>query len=777
MYVLALTALTGTCWMLLQDKRNAAMEGHGVATRHLVESAYGVLAHFDSLAGKGTLTRQEAQSAAIAAIKALRYEEKEYFWINDMHPKMVMHPARPELDGKDLSEAKDPNGKLLFVEFVQTVKKNGQGFVSYLWPKPGMDKPVPKISYVKGFAPWGWVIGSGVYVDDVDAQFRRDATLLGGVASAIAVILGVMFWLMARSITRPIKRAVQIADSVSAGDLSQEIEVTGGGESAQLIAALARMQTNLRERTEADRRSADEMARIRQALDVSALPMRIADEDGKIVYVNNKLRMVLQRDEAAFRREIPGFEAAKIDGGSIGMFYADPEAAIERLRKLEKTTTVALVLGGRDYAVTTTPVFCAEGKRLGTIGQWVDRTEQLAAEKELKEIVSAASAGDFSRRVSMENKDGFFLQLAQDLNGLLETSNTGLNEVSRVLGALANGDLTEKITNEYQGTFGKLKDDSNQTVENLTTIVNQIKEASETIDTASKEITQGNAELSARTEQQASSLEETASSMEELTRTVKQNAENARQANHLAVGASDVAVKGGDVVKQVVATMSGISESSKKIADIIGTIDGIAFQTNILALNAAVEAARAGEQGRGFAVVATEVRNLAQRSANAAKEIKSLIEDSVTRVETGNKLVNEAGQTMDEIVNSVKRVTDIMAEITAASQEQSSGIEQVNQAITQMDEVTQQNAALVEQAAAASESMQEQAGSLVNAVGQFKMANAGQVERRGPKRVVNVARLTASAAKAAKPAPKAEAKSLSAPARKVVGSDEDWQQF
>jgi methyl-accepting chemotaxis protein len=353
--------------------------------------------------------------------------------------------------------------------------------------------------------------------------------------------------------------------------------------------------------------------------------------------------------------------------------------------------------------------------------EWQDRTAEVAVEKEVASIVEGAVMGDFTRRIDMQGKEGFFKQLGEGMNQLLQTSETGLNEVVRVLGALSRGDLTEKITNEYSGTFGQLKDDSNSTVEQLKEIIGQIKEAVESINTGAKEIAQGNQDLSQRTEEQASSLEETASSMEELTSTVKQNAENAKQANQLAIGASDVAGKGGAVVSQVVDTMASINESSRKIVDIISVIDGIAFQTNILALNAAVEAARAGEQGRGFAVVAAEVRNLAQRSAAAAKEIKTLIGDSVDKVENGSKLVQQAGSTMEEIVTSIKRVTDIMAEISAASGEQSAGIEQVNQAITQMDEVTQQNAALVEEAAAAAESLEEQAGTLSQAVGVFKV--------------------------------------------------------
>lgn len=298
-----------------------------------------------------------------------------------------------------------------------------------------------------------------------------------------------------------------------------------------------------------------------------------------------------------------------------------------------------------------------------------------------------------------------------------------LNSAISIARTVASGDLTTKINVVSKDETGQLMLALKDMNENLMRIVTQVRNGTDAIATGSNQIAAGNLDLSSRTEQQASALEETASSMEEITSTVKQNADNAKQANQLAASASDIAVKGGEVVSQVVTTMGSINEASKKIVDIISVIDGIAFQTNILALNAAVEAARAGEQGRGFAVVATELRNLAQRSASAAKEIKELIGASVERVDTGGRLVAQAGTTMDEIVESVRRVTDIMAEISSASQEQCAGIEQVNQAITQMDEVTQQNAALVEEAAAAAASLQNQAEQLAETVGSFKLDN------------------------------------------------------
>ena len=316
------------------------------------------------------------------------------------------------------------------------------------------------------------------------------------------------------------------------------------------------------------------------------------------------------------------------------------------------------------------------------------------------------------------------------------------DQVTEITSQIAQGNLTTEVARS-EGDSSSLLSGIEEMQGNLRSAVYQIKTSAEAISAASRQIAGGNANLAQRTEEQGSSLEETASSMEELTSTVKQNAENARQANQLAIGASEVASKGGQVVGEVVGTMTSINDSSRKIVDIIGVIDSIAFQTNILALNAAVEAARAGEQGRGFAVVASEVRNLAQRSAAAAKEIKQLIEDSVEKVGTGTKLVNDAGRTMEEIVISVKRVTDIMAEITAASQEQSSGIEQVNQTITQMDAATQQNASLVEEAAAAVQSLQEQAQNLESAVAVFKVTKETE-PRLSPRPKAEVVRMSAA---------------------------------
>lgn len=493
-----------------------------------------------------------------------------------------------------------------------------------------------------------------------------------------------------------------------------------------------KMQQELEERAEKEKAIAEENLRIRNALDNVSTNVMIADNDRNIVYLNTSLHEMLANVESDLRKDLPQFDVRKVLGTNIDSFHKNPDHQIRVIDSLRDTFSTQIKVGGRTMSLTLNPIHDDRGQRAGTVVEWLDRTTEVAVEQEISGIVQGAVAGDFSARVSVDDKEDFFRRLAEGMNQLLDTNEQAFNEVLSILGSMAEGDLTKRITADYSGTFARLKEDANSTMDKLTEMVVSIRQASESINVAAREIAAGNSDLSSRTEEQAASLEETASSMEELTATVKQNADNAKQANEQTISASDVATRGGEVVQKVVVTMSAINESSKKISDIIGVIDGIAFQTNILALNAAVEAARAGEQGRGFAVVAGEVRNLAQRSASAAKEIKQLISDSVEKINGGTELVNRAGTTMEEIVASVKRVTDIMAEITSASAEQSSGIEQVSQTVSQMDEVTQQNASLVEEASAAARSMEEQAGTMEQLVQQFRISEeaAREVKRR-----------------------------------------------
>jgi methyl-accepting chemotaxis protein len=527
--------------------------------------------------------------------------------------------------------------------------------------------------------------------------------------------------------------AVRLANQIAAGELSSKFDLAPG-DSTSILASMKSMQASV------------------QALVTDAAMLSEAAIAGKL-----STRADASKHKGEFNRVVTGVNQtldAVIGPLNVAASYVD------QISKGAIPAKITDSYNGDFNALKNNLNVC------------IDAVNALVADANM--LAKAAVDGKLETRADANKHQGDFRKIVEGVNGTLDAVIEPLNESMRVLESMARGDLTATITREMNGTFRQLRDDTNTVVDKVGDIIRHIKESTESITVASKEIAQGNTDLSQRTEEQASSLEETASSMEELTSTVKQNAENARQANQLAAGASDVAVRGGDVVGQVVTTMSSINESSKKIVDIISVIDGIAFQTNILALNAAVEAARAGEQGRGFAVVATEVRNLAQRSAAAAKEIKELIGDSVEKVGAGTKLVDEAGKTMEEIVSSVKRVTDIMAEISAASMEQSTGIEQVNQAITQMDEVTQQNAALVEQAAAAAESMEEQAGNLSNAVAIFKL---NQQAGRPAMAKVSAPAKVANLSNHRKPAPAAHHAPAKARSVKAAGGDSEWNEF
>ena len=536
--------------------------------------------------------------------------------------------------------------------------------------------------------------------------------LAGGLLIAVALI---------RSITRPIDEIIETFQSLANGDYTHNVTVFRNDEMGKVLQGLQSMQIQQGFNVAESQRVANDNRRIQFALDCVSANLRIADDDGKVIYANRGLLSTLRNIEGGLREKIPGFSVDRFVGCNIGDFYDNPAAALQGLRELRGTRSTEMNIGGRIYNVLTNPITNDRGLRLGTVGEWVDRTAELNAQHSVAELMRRASAGDLEARLDTELLEGFYKELGVGINSLLETSGSAVGEIAGLLERMAVGDLTRVISTDYRGTFGKLRDDANATVGKLRELVGEIQVSADTINTAAQEIASGNQDLSSRTEEQASSLEETASSMEQLTATVRHNADNARQANELAGSAQAIAEQGGEVVGKVVHTMSSINQASHKIADIIGVIDGIAFQTNILALNAAVEAARAGEQGRGFAVVATEVRNLAQRSAAAAKEIKGLISDSVDRVEAGNRLVDQAGRTMEEVVASIKRVARIVTDISEASREQSAGIEQVSLAVNQMDEVTQQNAALVEQAAAAAESLEGQARHLSAAVSVFQV--------------------------------------------------------
>ena len=569
------------------------------------------------------------------------------------------------------------------------------------------------------------------YEDATAAMARGRAMLIGG---GIAVLLfsGLLGWMITRSLVRPLSQATLAAEAIANGSLDNDVRSTANDETGRLLHAMDRMQSQVRN------------------LITAQLNMAKRHEEGQISF---------RMDAAAFP-------------GDFGRMASDTNELVASHIKV-KMQTIHLV---ERYAIgdlsEDMPRLPGEKAAITAAMDQV-KTNLSTMNQQIKHLAQAAASGDFTARGDADKFQFDFRLMVQSLNTLMSTADGNLQSLSSLLQSIAAGDLTARMSGEFRGVFAQMRDDANATATQLAEIVGSIKTSAVSIKGAASEIAAGNQDLSQRTEQQAANLEETAASMEELTSTVKQNAEGARQANQLAIGAASVAVQGGEVVGKVVETMSGIEASSKKIADIISVIDGIAFQTNILALNAAVEAARAGEQGRGFAVVASEVRTLAQRSSGAAKEIKDLIDDSVQRVAEGSALVHTAGKTMGEVVASVQRVTDIMGEISAASQEQSAGIEQVNQTITQMDETTQQNAALVEEATAAARSLEEQAVQLTEAVAVFKTDNrvVAAPVRHVPSPAINPAIKAKVAAAGRTPAPKPRAVVTTA------SNEGSWQEF
>ncbi|WP_295931596.1 methyl-accepting chemotaxis protein [uncultured Xanthomonas sp.] len=536
-----------------------------------------------------------------------------------------------------------------------------------------------------------WLASINAFIDLQEAKNRQAAkeamatargfALLMVGCTVLALLLGTLIaLLLTRRVVRPLRQALGLAERIGAGDLSSPDTVTTHDEAGQLLRAMQQMQRRLHEVISAQR----EMAARHDA--------------GAISY-----RMDAQR--------FPG---------EYGRMVADTNALVDA--HVQTQLRITEVMGRYAIGDLSQDIAHYPGEKAAITAAMQQVKQNLhAINVQIQTLAEAACAGNFAHRGQPEKFEHAFRTMVENLDTMMATADANLAKFSALLRCIADGDLTVRMSGNFHGVFAAMRDDANSTVHRLTDIVAHIQRTTNSIGFAAEDIASGNQELAKRSEQQAASLEETASSMEELTSTVKQNAEHAQRANQLALGAAGVASEGRDVVGQVVATMDGIQAASRRIADIIAVIDGIAFQTNILALNAAVEAARAGEQGKGFAVVAAEVGTLAHRSAGAAKEIKTLIDDSVQRVAHGATLVHQAGATMDQVVASVQHVTDLMGQISAASHEQANGIAQVNQTIARMDETTQQNVALVEEASTAARSLEEQSAQLTQAVEVFKV--------------------------------------------------------
>ncbi|WP_241674688.1 methyl-accepting chemotaxis protein [Candidatus Methylobacter oryzae] len=600
----------------------------------------------------------------------------------------------------------------------------------------------------------------------VQLFLAQDYVLLAGVAAAVMAASAIGFYAI-KSYTDLLNKTIGIFYRLAEKRFGNVQDLTRNDLIGDFQRGLYSMEVNLSLDLAQARDEAAKAMRINQALDNVQSGVMVANNQLEIIYTNHSVEQMFKNAEQDFRKHLPHFNADKLIGASIDSFHKEPAHQRRLLANLKEAYSSEMVIGGQHVKVIASPVINADGEHIGFVAEWQNRTQDIKIEQEIGQLVQHVKAGDLSSRIDMSDKHGFAQMLSSGINELTDVIESAFTDINKVMESMAEGDLTRSISNDYQGVYAECKNNINGTLTNLSNFIVQIRDAADFIDSSSQEMASGNNNLSSRAEQQAASLEETAASMQQLASTVRNNAENTQQANQVVNATRQLAQKGGEIVKSAIIAMQDINDSSNEIAEIIGVIDEIAFQTNLLALNASVEAARAGEQGRGFSVVATEVRNLAQRSANAAKQSNELIQNSVQKVRAGTAFVNETGNALTEIVNSVAQVEELVAQIASASAEQTAGIDQVNQAVAQMDDITQQNAALAEQAAAGSIAMSQQSTSMTQLLSFFKAGS-----KKAPAAAKTAERVKTAATVAKIVAPKREETTVSA-----YHDDGEWEEF
>jgi methyl-accepting chemotaxis protein len=636
---------------LLPLMENRLMQEKRAATRQLVESAWHVVERFGAREASGKLSRDDAQKEAIEAVSGLRYNQKDYFWLNDLRPNMIMHPFKPELNGQDLSNYKDPNGKKLFVEAVSVCSKDGAGFVDYMWAKPGLDEPVPKISYVRRYDRWDWIIGSGIYVDDVQAEMSslRWGAAIGNLA-CVACVLLLAYFGAKRYISRPLRDLAAAAQGIAEGDLDQRINVQSRDEVGRLAASFAQM-------LESQKAKADAVSAISRG-DLSC-----------------EVRVASQRD-------------------LLGNALIQLKATIHNLLE------------------------------------------------DVSRLSDAAVAGMLDARADETRHQGHFARIVRGINGTLNAMATPVNETAAVAANLAKRDLSVRMRGDYRGDYARVKDSLNMALDNLEDGFSQIVMGAKQVNAAASQISAGAQSLAQGTSEQAASIEEVSSSLNEVSSVTQKNASSAKGARTISESARSTAERGVESMRRLSDAVERIKSSSDRTARIVKEIDEIAFQTNLLALNAAVEAARAGEAGKGFAVVAEEVRNLAIRCAQSAKNTATMIEEAVRNAGAGVELNQEVLKNLHEIFDHVDRMGAVMGEIVLASDSQNRGIVQITGAVDTMNQVTQQSASNSEESASAAEELSAQATAMLDLVASFRLSDSlttapssSRLERRAAKPV------------------------------------------
>jgi len=653
--------------------------------KRLTESAFSILERKHVLQQEGKLTLDVAQEQAINAIRSMRYGENGYIFVYRRDGTALAVGPKPEMEGNNYLDLTDPNGVKVIGDLVAVTHDGQGGYVHYHWPRPGDERPMPKVSYAQGFEPWDWFVGTGNYQVDMQSQVMALIQRKSGLVILAVVLFGAMATLLMTINRSTLAQILAVKEHLHAfehGDFSTQIDVLSRDEIGDMLASMQQLQANM----------SATLCQFGQTIDAARL------------------------GDLSVRIPLEGKAGAYCElSNSVNQLIEISQHVVDDISRVLS----AMARGNLDERI--------EREYQGSFAQLqrdthhtIDALNQII-NIEVQSLVDTATAGDLTQRIDMGDKAGFFANLSGSINTLFDAVDSLFVDLAETLKAMADGDLNQPIVNHYEGSFDSLKQDTNRTIDTIGKTVSQLLEAAEFLNHSAEEIDLGSTDLSSRTEQQAAALETTAASMEEISSMVQRNEENARQANDLASNARARVEKGDHVVGQAMSAMNDINASSSKISEIIGVIDELAFQTNLLALNASVEAARAGEQGRGFAVVADEVRNLAGRSAQAASEIKDLIEDSVAKVEVGVKLVNETGTTLEEIRSGVSEVEQTIAHIVHAGSEQAGGIEQVNRSIVGMDEVTQKNAALSHETSNAAAAMRTNAQEVRNLVSFFRI--------------------------------------------------------
>jgi len=750
----------------------------------LVDLPYGIIEKYYNEFNEGRLTEAEAKEASLREISQLRYEDGNYFWINDSNPTMIMHPIKPALNGTSLKTFSDPDGKLLFVEMVKVVQEKGQGTVDYKWERPDSDIPQPKTSYVKGFSEWDWIVGTGVYVDDIVAIQQSIVTRIL-ISTGIIILIGIgLSLLIANAISRPIQHLKNAAKDVVNGNMSVKLDIESLDEIGDLSRAFndviktvttvidethnldAKIIKGYLDSTAKESTFEGEWKRLISGINsvtktleghirkVPAVIMAI-DKDFNVMYMNDAGLSTLKRthEQTKGQKCYDLFKTEDCRTDKCACYQAIVTG------KNAKSETIARPHGAPvDIQYEGIPLLDHEGNIIGAYELVVDQTtvknaareqekhaqeqleishiQQKQAEYQAYEVkkliqsleVLANGKLEVISQIAETDKDTLligedFEKIYSSLHEMVESIRSYIEESSNILRLLSNKDLNVNINREYKGDFVTMKNAINEIVVSLNDMLGDLNVSSSEIAAGADQVSASATSLSSASTQQASSIEEITASMTEISDQTRKNAESAKEANMLSSSVRTQAESGTSKMKEMVQAMDSINTSSNQISNIIKVIDEIAFQTNLLALNAAVEAARAGQHGKGFAVVAEEVRNLAARSAKAANETTGLIEDSIKRVQTGTDIALETSKALDTIVDGIVDVSDIVNGIAVASTDQASAINEINQGIHEVSKVTQSNASTAHQSAAASEEMAAQATVLKDIVNEYKTRN------------------------------------------------------